>query len=226
MVKQQEKQEYRAVFISDTHLGTSRCKDKELLAFLKSFKTERLYLVGDIIDGWALERKHYWNTTQTEILRRILKISETTEVVYIPGNHDKFIRPFFKYNFSFGNFIIEDYVLHKALDGRTVYVTHGDKHDYLMHIPKPVINFFARFTDFEVFAEKRQQTKKRYLRTTATESAVKRYCRLKGYDTALTGHTHYPKIEDNFMNDGDWVKHCTYIVETKTGEWELKYYEG
>ena len=219
------KPHYNAVFISDTHLGTSRTKDKELLEFLHSFKSNRLYLVGDIIDGWALERRHYWNNTQTEIIRRILKISHDTEVIYIPGNHDKFIRPFFRYNFSFGNFSIQDYVLHKAIDGRTIYVTHGDKHDFWMHIPKPVINFLARFTDLPIFAEERQQTPKRYMRTTWTESSVKRHCKLKGYDAALTGHTHYPKIEKEFMNDGDWVKHCSYIVEHTNGEWELKYYE-
>lgn len=40
----------RAVFISDVHLGTRACNAAMLLEFLRAVQTDRLYLVGDIID--------------------------------------------------------------------------------------------------------------------------------------------------------------------------------
>jgi len=45
---------YRAIFISDLHLGTPGCQAEALLEFLKTHSCDTLYLVGDIIDGWQL----------------------------------------------------------------------------------------------------------------------------------------------------------------------------
>src|ERR1700758_4801890 len=51
---------FRAIFISDIHLGTRGCKADFLLDFLKYTESEKLYLVGDIIDGWRLRRGWHW----------------------------------------------------------------------------------------------------------------------------------------------------------------------
>ena len=48
---------YRAIFISDLHLGTPGCQAEALLDFLKENTSDYLYLVGDIVDGWQLRRK-------------------------------------------------------------------------------------------------------------------------------------------------------------------------
>ena len=45
---------FRAIFISDIHLGTAGCQAHALLDFLRDHSCDTLYLVGDIIDGWAL----------------------------------------------------------------------------------------------------------------------------------------------------------------------------
>ena len=42
---------YRAIFISDLHLGTRGCKADCLLDFLQHVQSDYLYLVGDIVDG-------------------------------------------------------------------------------------------------------------------------------------------------------------------------------
>ncbi|NCV79072.1 MAG: UDP-2,3-diacylglucosamine diphosphatase, partial [Burkholderiaceae bacterium] len=47
---------YRAIWISDVHLGTPGCQAKFLLDFLKHNESDTLYLVGDIIDGWRLKK--------------------------------------------------------------------------------------------------------------------------------------------------------------------------
>ena len=51
---------YRTGWISDVHLGTRGSKAGVLLDFLKDAEFETLYLVGDLIDIWALRRGIYW----------------------------------------------------------------------------------------------------------------------------------------------------------------------
>jgi len=51
---------YRTIWISDLHLGSTQCQADVLLDFLKHNDSEKLYLVGDIIDFWALSKKSYW----------------------------------------------------------------------------------------------------------------------------------------------------------------------
>ena len=46
---------FRALFISDVHLGTRGCQADKLLDFLRHHDAETVYLVGDIVDGWALQ---------------------------------------------------------------------------------------------------------------------------------------------------------------------------
>ena len=55
-----EVRHYRAIWISDIHLGTSGCKAGFLLDFLRVNESDQLYLVGDIVDGWQLKRGWYW----------------------------------------------------------------------------------------------------------------------------------------------------------------------
>src|SRR5260370_25718284 len=84
---------YRTVFISDHHRGTRGCRADFLADFLRSMRCERLFLVGDIIDGWRLRKSWYWDATHDEVLRLILRHARAgTEVTYIPGNHDEMLR--------------------------------------------------------------------------------------------------------------------------------------
>ena len=50
---------YRTVFVSDVHLGTRDCRADLLAEFLHNMTCQRLYLVGDIIDGWKLKRSWF-----------------------------------------------------------------------------------------------------------------------------------------------------------------------
>ena len=219
------KASYRSVFISDTHLGTKACKAKKLLEFLKSFEAENLFLVGDIIDGWALRRRHYWTKTQTEVLRRILKISESSNVYYIAGNHDEFIRPFFRYDFQFGRCQILDSFDYIGISGKRYYVTHGDYFDLTMKIPSPVINFCAHIWDYIPHKEENNSFTDRMYKVLGTERVIAKYLKAKKYDSCITGHTHSPKIKDTYMNCGDWVTNCSALVEHVDGQWELLYYK-
>ena len=60
-------------FISDLHLGIPGCKIDYLVNFIKSHECEYLYLVGDIIDGWQLEKKFFWNQSHNDFIQKVLR---------------------------------------------------------------------------------------------------------------------------------------------------------
>ena len=64
---------YRAIFISDLHLGTPGCQADALLDFLKENTSDYLYLVGDIIDGWQLRRRWYWPQAHNDVIQKLLR---------------------------------------------------------------------------------------------------------------------------------------------------------
>ena len=211
---------YKSVFISDVHLGTKGCKAQKLHRFLDSFTAENLFLVGDIIDGWALRRRHHWPKTHTEIIRRILKISERINVVYLPGNHDEFVRPFLKEDMQIGSINIVD-----SYEYEGIYVTHGDRFDWTMRIPTPLLNFLAHIWDYIPHSDSQSSFTDIMYKWMGTERNIVRWVQRKGYKSCLTGHTHSPKIRDSYMNCGDWVSNCSYIVHHENDTWELKFYD-
>lgn len=92
---------FRAIWISDIHLGSKGCKAEFLLDFLKSTESEYLYLVGDIIDLMAMRRGLYWPQAHNNVIRTVLgKAKHGTKVVYIPGNHDDRFRDYVGMNFG------------------------------------------------------------------------------------------------------------------------------
>ena len=50
---------YKSIFISDVHLGTKGCQANKLLEFFKNSRSENLYLVGDIIDVWEMQKSFF-----------------------------------------------------------------------------------------------------------------------------------------------------------------------
>ena len=95
---------YKSIFISDIHLGTEGCSAKELADFLKNNTCDRLYLVGDIVDGWALSKKAFWPQSHSNVVRRILTAAKRgTKVYWIVGNHDEVLRNWFDFRLQFGH---------------------------------------------------------------------------------------------------------------------------
>ena len=62
----------RSIFISDVHLGFKGCQAQYLLDFLRRVECDTVYLVGDIIDLWALSRSFYWPQAHNDVIRTIL----------------------------------------------------------------------------------------------------------------------------------------------------------
>ena len=59
----------RAIFISDLHLGTRHCQAERLLEFLRDYESDYLYLLGDIIDLWAMGRAIHWTPAQNTVVQ-------------------------------------------------------------------------------------------------------------------------------------------------------------
>ena len=128
---------YRAVFISDTHLGTRGCRTDFLADFLRQVSCEKLYLVGDIIDGWRLRRSWYWDEAHDEVVRLILRHARNgAEVVYIPGNHDEMFRSWLTHGLEVGGIRLAPEATHVTADGRRLLVIHGDEFDSVVRYAK------------------------------------------------------------------------------------------
>ena len=128
---------YRSVFLSDVHLGSRGCSAEYLLEFLRSFDTDTLYLVGDIVDLWSLKKSFFWPQSHNNVLRTILgKARDGTRVIYIPGNHDMLFRDYD--GMTFGNVEIRREAIHETADGRRFLVLHGDEFDAVIRA-SPVV---------------------------------------------------------------------------------------
>ena len=57
------------------------------------------------------------------------------------------------------------------------------------------------------------------------ETKIANYARARDCEAVICGHIHKPtvqKIEEiTYCNTGDWVEHCTAILEHEDGSWEL-----
>src|SRR6266851_7719801 len=119
---------FRAIWLSDIHLGTRGCKAEALLASLDAHDCEYLYLVGDIIDFWKLRRSPYWPQIHSDVIRKVLsKARAGTIVTFVPGNHDEYLRRFC--DLQLGNIFVTREAVHRTADGRLLLILHGDEFD-------------------------------------------------------------------------------------------------
>ncbi len=126
---------YRTIWISDIHLGTRGCKADFLLDFLRYNESDFLYLVGDIVDGWRLRKSWYWAQSHNDVVQKLLrKARKGTHVVYIPGNHDEWLRDYV--DLQLGGIILREDTIHVTADGKRLLVLHGDRFDGVVKYAK------------------------------------------------------------------------------------------
>ena len=63
----------RSIFLSDIHLGTRACQADRLVEFLRDYTAENVFLVGDIVDFWAMRRSIVWTEAQNTFVQKILR---------------------------------------------------------------------------------------------------------------------------------------------------------
>jgi UDP-2,3-diacylglucosamine pyrophosphatase LpxH len=240
---------FRTLFISDVHLGARGCQADRFLDFLKQHDADTMYLVGEIVDGWALKSSWYWPQAHNDVVQKLLrKARKGDRIIYVPGNHDEFLRNY--YGTHFGGIEVVEHTVHEGADGKRYLVIHGDIFDLVVQNARWLAHLGDRAYDFAIqmnrfvnvflrifgrpywslsqWAKLKVKNAVNYIgafeRTLAAEA---RRC---GADGVICGHIHLAIIRDEhgirYMNCGDWVESCTALAENSDGTFQIIRWTG
>ena len=238
-------QPVRAIFISDVHLGTRACQAESLLAFLREHESEYLYLLGDIIDFWAMNRSVQWAGAHNTVVQKVLRRARHgCKVFFIPGNHDEALREYA--GVAFGDIRVEPEWIHETLDGRRYWLVHGDEYDQVTRhhrwvavlgdvgynalvrinlVLSRVRRLLRRPGYWSLAGYAKQKVKKAVSFIFDFEDAVAHAAAQRGVDGVVCGHIHSAadrRIGNvRYLNCGDWVDTCSAIVEHFDGRIEV-----
>ncbi|MCF3641941.1 UDP-2,3-diacylglucosamine diphosphatase [Rhizobium sp. TRM95111] len=234
----------RTLFISDVHLGSKAAKADFLLDFLKYHEAGTIVLIGDIVDGWRLKRSWYWPQSANDVVQKLLrKARKGTRIIYVPGNHDEFLRDF--PGIHFGGIEVAPQIMHEAADGKRYLVLHGDEFDVVVRNARLlaylgdwaydaaiVINIGLAavrrrlgmpYWSFSAWAK--LQVKHAVNFIGEFQRVVAEEARRHKADGVICGHIHHAVITEidgiRYINSGDWVESCTAIAENFDGSMEL-----
>ena len=235
---------FRTIWISDVHLGTTGCQAQRLLEFLRRTESETLYLVGDIIDGWQLKRRWYWEQSHNDVVQTVLKKAKKgTEVIFVPGNHDEAVRQFI--DLDFGGIRVRDELVHTTAQGKRMLVLHGDRFDgviacakWLAYVGDSLYTMILKWNQWlnswRARAGLPYWSLSQYLKLkvknavsyiSSFEQALAEEAQRRGLDGVICGHIHKPEIRSIdgilYCNDGDWVESLSALVEEHSGELRL-----
>jgi UDP-2,3-diacylglucosamine pyrophosphatase LpxH len=235
---------YRAIFMSDLHLGTRACRVDDILDFLRDYDAETIYLVGDVVDFWRIKHNSYWPQKHNDVIQKLLrKVRKGTRIVFIPGNHDEALRDYC--GAQFGGIIVLGEAVHESADGRQLLVVHGDDFDGIVHYTKWIsflgdrsyvltlwtntaVNRLRRRLDLgywslSKFVKSRIKHAIQFI--DRFETALAHEASRRGYDGVICGHIHHAADKTvngvAYLNCGDWVESCTALVEDYDGRFRL-----
>lgn len=234
---------YRSVWISDIHLGTRGAQAQALLGFLRNFDCDTLYVVGDLIDLWAMKRGIFWHQEHSDVIQKILrKGRKGSTVIYIPGNHDERITDFAG---DYANVHIQSRAIHTTGDGRRLLVVHGHELDtvvqnmgWLAHVGdigyqlllrlNAPVNFCRRLFGrghWSLSAYVKSSVKNVVNFIGSFEESMVRFASDEGAQGIICGHIHTAAIRKikgfDYYNTGDWVESRTALVEDLDGNLKL-----
>jgi UDP-2,3-diacylglucosamine pyrophosphatase LpxH len=237
------------VVISDTHLGTYGCQAKELFTYLKSVSPKTLIINGDFIDIWQFS-KSYFPKYHLKVIKKIIDLaSKGTEVVYILGNHDEFLRKFA--DTSFGNIELTNKKI-MTLDGKKAWFFHGDVFDASVQHSKWIAKLGGIGYDFLIrlnvisnwiltrlgrekysFSKKIKNNVKNAIKFIGDfENAAIELAIENDFDYVICGHIHQPQIREvkskngncTYLNSGDWIENLT-ALEYHNKKWKIYTYD-
>jgi UDP-2,3-diacylglucosamine pyrophosphatase LpxH len=234
----------RTLFLSDIHLGYRHARAGELNEFLAGVESERIVLVGDIVDALSLARRAFWSSEHTQVVRTLLARQRAgTRLIYIPGNHDASLAMLAQ--MLQGQFEVHREWVHRSARGQRLLVLHGDQFDgvrscppWLQHLGDLV---HGRLVGLSHFVNNVRRTfgraywplterlklslgvSARYI--TEFEELAAAHARAQGYDGVICGHIHRANLRDIggtvYANTGDWVESCSALTESEAGEFTL-----
>ncbi|NKI17731.1 UDP-2,3-diacylglucosamine diphosphatase [Spongiibacter sp. KMU-166] len=235
---------YKTVWLSDIHLGFKDCRAEYLLDFLAKVECDSIYLIGDVIDLWAMKRSLFWPSSHYDVLRSLFnKANAGTRIVYIPGNHDE---PFRDYVGNiFGPIEIRKDAVYTTVKGKRLLMFHGDcldehiqlrkwenligdaAYDLLLFLNRWA-NFFRRrsgrhYWSLATYIKQRIPNARQVIEV--FEQAAVQEAAARNLDGVICGHIHQPALKEIdgllYCNDGDWIENCTVLTEDDAGNMEL-----
>ena len=234
----------RAIFISDLHLGTRHCQAERLLEFLRDYESDYLYLLGDIIDLWAMGRAIHWTPAQNTVVQKLLKRARHgVRVTLVPGNHDEALREY--EGVSFGHIRVARAPVHRTVNGLRYLLIHGDAFDQIARYHRllsllgdhgygvlmnlnQLMSHLRRAMGvaghWSLAGAVKRRLKRAVIYVREYELAVARHAAEQGFDGVICGHVHvgadHTLAGVRYMNCGDWVETCSAIVEHLDGRME------
>ena len=232
---------YRALFISDVHLGTRTSQARELLDFLEEHDADTIYLVGDIVDFWRIKRGAVWPQSNNDVLQKLLgKARKGARMIYIPGNHDDGLRDYCGSRFG-GIELLRDAV-HEMADGRRYLVIHGDEFDVVVRYARWLaflgdrgyqlalwanwpLNFVRRrfglgYWSLSAYLKYRVKSAVNFIGD--FEASLADEAKRRKVAGVICGHIHHAASRHfgavHYVNCGDWVESCTAVAETAEGD--------
>lgn len=124
----------RTLFLSDFHLGAKNFDARAAASFLGTVQPDIIYLNGDIIDGWKLDKRWHWTVHCTRVIDALVDHRKRgAKIIYLPGNHDDLVRRLpvmqrIKLASSLGIKIV-NIATHRTRLGQNIVVLHGDQFD-------------------------------------------------------------------------------------------------
>lgn len=232
---------YRSIFISDVHLGTKDARAEYLLDFLVHIRCDYLFLNGDIFDIWKMKTSRWhWPMLNTQLLQCVMALAaQGTQVVYVPGNHDEFFRDYL--GSELGGVQIHREYRHTLADGRRALILHGDEFDGVVRHSRVLkwlgnVGYELLMGMNRISTRVRRSLGKGYWSLSLAiknqvpnartyidkfETAAIRHAREQEVDVVVCGHIHHANLRQEgavlYANSGDWVEHCTAVIEQENG---------
>lgn len=225
----------RSLFVSDLHMGSRRFDAELFTRFIASYDPEKLFLGGDIIDGWKLCKRWYWPKSYVKATAYILKIAEEKQnVIYITGNHDDRLRLLpstlnKRLKKGYGLQLLNK-CIYEAADGRKFLVIHGDQFDWkilhgklsqfgdrlfdwvtghLLFKVNPRIRVNGKWKKFSLSKTLRKSGTRALYLIQNFEKAVFQRIEKDSVDGLICGHTHVPIVKTmnnkTYINTGSWM---------------------
>lgn len=237
---------YRALFVSDLHMGARGCRAEAFLEFLRSCEAETIYLVGDILDIWHPGRLYWGEVHNAIILELIGRQRAGTRVIYLPGNHDAALRRGGRKHL--GGIELRDTITHEAADGTRYLVLHGDQVDgrvlrwHFMTRLGSRGDAALRALDAWLRRNLHSQAERGVFEIAISgvntllmlgngfKKRLAALARAEGHDGVICGHFHKAALglADGltYANCGDWVDSQTALVEIEDGSLRMLEWAG
>jgi UDP-2,3-diacylglucosamine hydrolase len=239
------------IFVGDSHFAFGDGgRRKHFINFIQKNKStlNTLVIMGDFFDFWFGFRDLSSLTSEYGDILTLLKQlrSDGVAVIYLEGNHE----------FSLGSYMREklgikvyDNCAEIELDGKKVYLAHGDRsyptvsHRILTWLLRNRLTYLliSLLGPRIVIAVARwwsSSSRQRSLKESSQViSRLKKFAQRKlneGFDTVVLAHTHLPEAitmgkrggEGYYFNVGNWMRDFSYLRYNENKGFTLEYYRS